>query len=226
MTLTSFAEGVWIDSGPVRIVGTRLTTTMTVLRLGEGKLLLHSPLAMTAERRAEVEALGSVSHVYAPNLFHHLWIGDWATAFPSAQVHAAAGLAKKRPDLRVDRVHGSDAPRAFAGFVGEQPIDGFRLHETALFYRPAQTLLVTDLVHNVGRPQDAWSKVYTKTMGFYDRVALSRALRWTAFSDRAAARRCIDTLLALPFERLVMGHGEPLKEGAREALREAYAWLR
>jgi hypothetical protein len=62
--------------------------------------------------------------------------------------------------------------------------------------------------------------------GFYDRVALSRVIRWTAFTDRKAARRCIDDLLARPFERLVVGHGSPLATGGHDALAAAYAWLR
>jgi hypothetical protein len=82
--LTAFAEGVWHDSGPVRILGTRLTATMTVLALGDGGLLLHSPLPLTAERRAAVEALGPVTHLYAPNTFHHSWLGEWSQAFPDA----------------------------------------------------------------------------------------------------------------------------------------------
>jgi hypothetical protein len=62
-------------------------------------------------------------------------------------------------------------------------------------------------------------------MGFYDRVAVSRMIRWAAFSDRAAARRSLDELLALPFDRLIVGHGAPLAACAREALAAAYAWL-
>jgi hypothetical protein len=225
MALSRFAEGIWIESDPVRIVGTRLTSTMTVLRLANGSLLLHSPIAMTPERRAAVEMLGRVAHLYAPNLFHHLRVGDWAAAFPAARVHAPARLAHKRPDLRIDRVHGASAEPAFANIIEEKAIEGFRLGESALFYRPAGTLVVADLVHNVGRPQDGWTKFYTRTMGFYDRVALSRALRWTAFSDRPAARRSLDELLALPFDRLIVGHGTPLASGGKEALAQAYGWL-
>jgi len=62
-------------------------------------------------------------------------------------------------------------------------------------------------------------------MGFYDRVALSRMIRWASFSDRTAARRSLDELLARPFDRLVVGHGSPLDQGGREALAAAYEWL-
>jgi hypothetical protein len=223
--LTPFDEGVWVDTEPVSIVGMDLTATMTVLRLGAGDLLLYSPISMTPERRAAVEALGTVAHLYAPNLFHHLHIGEWAAAYPSAQVHAPAALAKKRPDLRISRTHGAPPPSDFAGLVDELRIDGFRLQESVLVYRPAGTLLVADLVHNVGRPRGAWTSLYTKAMGFYDRVALSRMIRWTAFSDLPAARRSLDQLSALPFDRLIVGHGAPLQTGAKDAIANAFRWL-
>jgi hypothetical protein len=41
--LIPFAEGVWVDTAPVRFLGMRLTATMTVLRLSDGTLLLYSP---------------------------------------------------------------------------------------------------------------------------------------------------------------------------------------
>jgi hypothetical protein len=62
-------------------------------------------------------------------------------------------------------------------------------------------------------------------MGFYDRVAVSRVIRWTAFPDRAAARRSIEKLLAFPFDNLIVGHGTPLIGGAKEAVKGAYSWL-
>ncbi|MFI5314441.1 MAG: hypothetical protein ACHQ6T_01965 [Myxococcota bacterium] len=225
MGLTPFAEGVWLDAAPVQNLGMRLTTAMGVLRLRDQSLLLYSPVAMTRERRAAVEALGPVGHLYAPNLFHHLWIGEWAAAFPSARVHAPAGLARKRPELRIGRVHGAAPEPAFEGAVEELPIDGFRLRESALLHRPSRTLLVADLVHNIGRPEHRWTALYARAMGFCDRVALSRMIRWTAFSDRAAARRSLDNVLARPFDRLVVGHGAPLSAGARDALAAAYRWL-
>lgn len=69
--------------------------------------------------------VGPVRHLYAPNLFHHSWIGDWARAYPTARVHAPAGVARKRRDLRIDRPHGSSVEPAFDGDVEEVPIAAF-----------------------------------------------------------------------------------------------------
>src|SRR5262245_48319900 len=78
--LVPFADGVWLCAAPVSFIGMRLTSTMVVLRLGDGSLLVDSPVALTPERRAAVEALGPVAHLYAPDLFHHLRLGDWSAA--------------------------------------------------------------------------------------------------------------------------------------------------
>jgi hypothetical protein len=223
--LSAFAEGVWLDSGPVSFLGLRLTATMTVLRVADGGLLVHSPLPLTPDRRAEVESLGRVDHLYAPNTFHHQWLGEWSQAFPAALVHAPAELAVKRKDLRIDRFHDQAAASDFGGTVIEVPIRGFRLRETALVYLPGSTAIVTDLVHNIGRPTHAWTRFYTRLTGFYDRVAISRVIRWTAFHDKNAARHSVDALLDHAFDGLIVGHGAPIPGVGRDALAHATSWL-
>ena len=152
--LVSFAEGVWLGVAPVRFLGMRLTSTMVVLQLADGSLLVDSPVALTPQLRAATEALGRVAHLYAPNLFHHRSIGHWSEAFPAARVHAPEGLARKHRGLRIDRIHGPGAePAPFRGTLDEIPVAGFRLRETALYHRPSGTLVVADVVHNVGRPK-------------------------------------------------------------------------
>ncbi len=74
--LTPFADGVWLATAPVAIFGMQLSTTMSVLRLGDASLLVHSPIPLTPKLRAATEALGSVAHLHAPNTFHHLSLGD------------------------------------------------------------------------------------------------------------------------------------------------------
>jgi hypothetical protein len=220
--LTQLANGVWHEPGAVDILGMPLTSTMTVLRVGDG-LLVHSPIAPTPARLAEVRALGRVEHLYAPNTFHHRWLGDWASAFPEARVHGPAGLLEKRPDLHLGSTAVPDP--ALADELDELEIDGFRLQERVLVHRPSGVIVVADLVHNIGRPDHLWTRVYAGAMGFYGRVALSGMLRLTAFSDRRAARASLDRLLDLPFDRMIVGHGDPVLHDAKPALEAAFAWL-
>jgi hypothetical protein len=222
--LTSLCDGVWCECGPVHFLGLRLTATMTVLRIGDGTLLVHSPLPLSAERRAAVDKLGRVAHLYAPNTFHHQWLGEWIAEFPSARVHAPSELATKRPDLRIDRFHDGSESQEIEG-VHEIPIHGFRLRETVLVHRASGTAIVADLVHNIGRPDHTWTRLYTTAMGFYDRVALSRLLRWTSFDDRQAAGASVDALLDERFDTLIVGHGSPIVADARDILAAATAWL-
>jgi hypothetical protein len=226
--LAPFTPGTWTATDPVRIpyVGARVTATMAVVELPGRKLLLFSPLEMSLERRAAVDALGTVAHLYAPNMFHHLWIGDWATAYPGAVVHAPHALRAKRPELRIDRDHDRNSAGDLSAAFDEVHIEGFMMEETVLVHRPSGTLLVADLVHNVGRPTGLWTRTYARAMGFYDQVALSRAIRWVAFTDRVAARRSIDRLAERDFDRLLVGHGAPISTGARAAVLNAYSWLR
>ena len=202
----------------------RLTATMTAIRLRDRSLLLHSPIAMTKELHEAVQRLGRVAHLFAPNTFHHTWIAEWAAAFPAARVHGPAALGDKRPDLSLDRTFTENEP-AFGDTFDEVPIHGFRLEEAAIVHRPSRTLIVADLVHNIGRPEHWWTKWYAGAMGFYDRVAISRAIRWTAFSNPAAARASLNRLCSIDFTRIVVGHGTPIETDAKAELENAYRWL-
>jgi hypothetical protein len=42
--------------------------------------------------------------------------------------------------------------------------------------------------------------------------------------DRAALRRSLRRVLAWPFERVVVAHGEVCERGGRQELARAYAW--
>jgi hypothetical protein len=78
------ADGVWVADAPFSFFGVRLGTRMTVVRLRDGGLFVHSPVPLTPALRAEVDALGSVRHIVAPNIAHHLYVGEWKEAYPDA----------------------------------------------------------------------------------------------------------------------------------------------
>src|SRR5436305_14558891 len=97
--LAPFADDVWLSAAPVSFMGLRLTATTTIVRFADGGVLVHSPGPLRDSVRERTDALGPVRHLYAPNLFHHRGLNEWAAAYPAARVHAPAGLARKCPGL-------------------------------------------------------------------------------------------------------------------------------
>src|SRR5262249_4529010 len=72
------------------------TTRMTVVRLSNGDLFLHSPIRFDGRLANELLGLGAVRHLISPNQFHYAHIGEWAKAFPSA-VSWASPRVRERP---------------------------------------------------------------------------------------------------------------------------------
>lgn len=106
------AEGVCIVDGPVirfGYLGLRFPfpTRMTVVRLTDGGLWVHSPTELSSSLKSEINSLGSVKYLIASNRIHYWWLGDWAEAFPGAATYAAPGVRKQARSK--DRFAGYDA---------------------------------------------------------------------------------------------------------------------
>lgn len=103
-TPKAVAPDVWIVDGPeIRFgpPGLKLPfpTRMTVVRLPDDGLWLHSPTPPTARLLESLQALGEVRFLVAPNTLHYWWLPDWAARFPDAGRYGAPGLrrAARRP---------------------------------------------------------------------------------------------------------------------------------
>ncbi|QSQ22605.1 DUF4336 domain-containing protein [Pyxidicoccus parkwayensis] len=198
---------------------------MTVIRLPDGGLWVHSPVRFSPEVRAEVDALGPVRFLVAPNLFHHLAVQDWAAAYPDAKVAAPAALRRKRPDLRIDLELG-DAPDAgWAGVIDQAFIRGMpKVDEVLFFHRPSRTALVTDLAFNFHRADSWLLRAYLKLSGGWQRLATTLTAR-ALMKDKAAVRASLDKVLAWDVERVVVCHGDVVEQGGKKALVDGFARL-
>jgi hypothetical protein len=214
-------EGLYAVHAPHRFYGLHLGTRMTVLRLADGSVWLHSPIALEPMLKAEIDALGEVAHIVCPNLYHHSYARPWAEAYPKARVHGPAGLAGKRPDLRIDAELG---PVAWGDDLVPLKIAGSMLRETVFLHPRTQTLISSDLTENFDTSPHWPTRMYLKASGIHGRVGWSRALR-LLYTNRKRARASIDQLLEHRFERVVLAHGQILASGGHEAVRETFHFL-
>lgn len=91
--LKQFGHEIWTAEGSdvAAMLGFHYPTRMVVIRLASD-LFVWSSIALSDGLRAEVDALGVVRYLIAPNSLHHMLIADWKRAYPTAQVYAAPGL--------------------------------------------------------------------------------------------------------------------------------------
>ena len=112
--MREIADSLWVAEQPLRFAGIEVGARMTIVRLEDSSLAIHSPISLTEPLRAELDAAGSVRYLIAPNRFHHLFATDYAAAYPESTLYAAPGVAEKRPDLGVAGVLPEDAPGSWA----------------------------------------------------------------------------------------------------------------
>ena len=223
--LNAIAPDLWTAEDALRFFGLEIGVRMTVVRLEDGSLLLHSPIRPLPELVRAVEALGPVSTLVAPNCFHHLFIGDWTAPFPDAALVAAPGLDQKRPDLPI-RALLSDAPEpAWKGALDQIVMGGVPALNEVVFFHPAtSTLIGTDLAFNIGPRQPVLTRLAFRALGSYGTLTPSLAERLFV-RDRAACRASLERILEWPFERAIVAHGDVCEQGAKEQLRRGYGWL-
>jgi diadenosine tetraphosphate (Ap4A) HIT family hydrolase len=152
--LKPIAAGVWIVDGPeiqFSYLGLKFPfpTRMTLIRLPDGGLWVHSPTSLTDALAGQVLQAGPVQFLIAPNTLHYWWIPDWKMRFPDALVYAAPRLERsaKRPPP-VDQVLDSVPPPAWAGIIDQAVVRGDMLTEVAFMHYPSRTLVLTDLIEN------------------------------------------------------------------------------
>ena len=71
-----FKNTIYIDEIPLRFFGMQLGTRMTIIRLKNGKLFLHSPTKLSPKLIEKINNLGKVAFIVAPNKLHHLFLAS------------------------------------------------------------------------------------------------------------------------------------------------------
>jgi len=223
--LRKLADDLWVADRPQAFYGLPVGTRMTIIRLADGRLLLHSPVMLDTGLRAELDALGPVAFAVAPNRVHHLYAGDVATAYPGTRLWIGPGLERKRPDLVFEAILGDEAPEPWRGQVDQVFFRGRPYeNEVTFFHRASRTLILCDLAFNFGPRTATPTKLLMKLIRSYGHLGPSTLDPWL-IRDRAAARESLECILAWDFDRIIVAHSDVLESGGHDILRRGYAWL-
>jgi hypothetical protein len=225
--LNSVAPDLWTADRPFKLplilgdIGCR----MTIVRLADSGLFLHSPVPLDAQMRAAIDEIGPVRAIVAPSKAHHLFVGDYVKAYPAARLYAAPGLAEKRKDLNFASILANDADPEWEGQIAQHLFLGAaRLNEVVFFHPASRTVIFTDLVFNMPAQNRPRPRVFNWLTGAVGHFGPHRLIR-RMISDRAAARASVEKILEWDFDRVIVSHGDILDSGGRAQVREAFSYL-
>jgi len=221
--LTQLAPDLWVATRPLPLPVGDIGTRMTVIRLPDGGLFLHSPVQLDAETRQALDAIGPVRCVVAPSKVHYFFVAAYGSAYPNARLFAAPGLAEKRPELRFDAVLDDTPPVEWRGAIDQHLFGGATaINEVVFFHSASRTLVLTDLAFNMTTAPPGRARLFCWLVGATGHFGPHRIVR-AAIRDRRAARASVQHILAWDFDRIVVTHGDVLERGGRQQFEQAFA---
>ena len=224
---------IWIvDGRPLRTLGLAIPVRMTVVRLASGAIWLHSPTAHSPELQRQIEALGPIRALVAPNIGHWMFLKDWQRACGKARTFAVPMLRRrptvKRSGVVVDEVLGDTAPREWAEDIGQCLVrGGLGISEAAFFHRPSRTLILADLVQNFEPEKTAgaaWAALTVAGSMAPDGKAPIH-LRFVMRLKRDRARQAASRMIEWAPERVIFAHGRWFDRNGSAELRRSLRWL-
>lgn len=223
--LRSLAPNLWVADRPLKLAIGNVGARMTVIRLADGSLFVHSPVRLDEDTRRALDSCGSVRCIVAPSKIHHFFVGDYIDAYPAARFYGAPGLAAKRRDLRFDATLSDEAAPEWLGEVESHLFCGAPYLNEVVFFHPAtRTLILTDVAFNVATHKTAGARLFYWLVGAAGRFGPHRVVRLT-IRDRRAARASIDRILGWNFDRVIVAHGDILETSGRDRVAAAFAYL-
>jgi hypothetical protein len=228
MQLEPIGKDIWIvDGGEIRFMGLRLGTRSTIIRLTDGMVWVHSPVQFSSALAEEIDAIGSVQYLIAPNLYHHLFLKQWQEHYPDAQIIGPQGLAEKRPDIAFSGVLADPESDPWRADIERVIFTGGRaFDEQAFFHRASSTAILTDLIVNLRlENQSPLGRLIARIEGVAYPFGRTPLLYRLGMRNRVEGAQAVRAMLAWEPRQAVISHGEWFREGATEELRRRFNWL-
>jgi hypothetical protein len=218
--MEQLARNLWIKHYPFNMLGGHQGRVVTVMRLASGKLIIHSTAPFGPADVAEISELGTPGWLVDAMLNHDTYASDGRAAFPDLPYLVPAGFP--HPDkLRAQPL--LPAPAEWAQEVEVLLIDGMpAAREHVFLHKPSRTIIVADLVFNF-EPVSGWTSFFRRTLMGVKEHPDSARLYPLLIKDRPAYNRSVSELLSRDFDRIVVGHCEPVRSNGKELLRQALA---
>lgn len=220
--LLEIAPQLWHRTGEWQ--ESTLKRRMTVIRLtSTGELLIINPFELKPTDLKELETLGPVRFIIAPNSLH----GDQAPwfykKFPEAELFAPTPLLARWRKEGIDvQPLASLTNELLHGEVTPIELHGTRMHEWCFIHHQTETLITTDIVFNMKGKFTGIERILMSWNRIHNHIGPSRFLKWFFINNRELFYTSLQEVFRHPFERIIMNHGDILEPGSKHELRQEF----
>jgi len=219
--MQKLADNIWLLSFPLKILGVDIRRNVTVMRLGSGKLVIHSTAGFSGDDVRSIRGLGEPGWLVEGMIDHDTFSAEGRRAFPGIPFLAPEGFGE-RVGFEVGTL--DEPPAGWLPEVEVIRIDGApKMAESVLFHHPSDTLIVSDLLFHFPEIKSLWAKMLLiPALGWHPAPGFSKRVKM-AIEDKQAFRKSVGKIMALPIQRIVPGHGVVLENDAKARAGRVFA---
>lgn len=205
--------------------------------------------------KAKLTALGgTVKYIVATDIEHHIFISEWATAYPDAKIIGPEGLPEKRAKAsETDPKIGKEVfavvfnakdklttkvDEEFDRDFAYEYVDAHANKELVFLYRPDKVLIEADFIFNLPADEQ-YSKCpeAEKKAGFPGKLFMAmqttkgeakgmKRFMWYVVSskNRAGFNESVARIDAWDFETIIPCHGETIVGTGKDVFRKVFEW--
>jgi hypothetical protein len=219
MEWREIAQDIAVLQYPLRAFGIDFRRCVTLLRLADGRVVIHSSAPFTAKDVAAIRRFGVPSWLVEATLMHDTFARPVSAVFPELPYLAPDGFARFSgvPTLPLH-----PAPPDWAGEIEVLKVDGLRkINEHAFFHLASRTLVLADLLFHFPADSRGWPQFFARHIMRLPRLSGISAFFRLMIRDRAAFALSMKKMLDWDFEQIVVGHSEPIQNDAKRIFAQA-----
>lgn len=203
-----------------------LKRVMTVVKLSDDRLLVHSGFALEAAAMQAIDAWGRVGFIVAPGRGHRSGAPFFKQRYPEAKVLCPPAARKKVNELvPVDGGYADFPPDPR---VTLELLDGTAEQEGVLIVRDeaGTTLVFNDCIFNMPHGTGFFGLLFRYVTGSSGGPLISKVSRLVLIKDRRAFAAHLERLAAIPdLRRVIVSHHLPIDHAPSDVLRSLAASL-
>lgn len=237
-TLKPISKNIWIADWDIVkmwffLFKAPFSTRMTIIKLNDGSLWIHSPIAPNKNLLKEIDLLGKVRYLVSPNKIHYVHISAWKKIYPDAIAFASPWVEKRAKSQKIevnfDKNLEEKAPIYWESEIEQIFFKWSRfMQEVDFFHKESRTLILTDMIENfeVDKMDSCFLKILMKLAWNADPNGKTPLdFRMTFLWNKKLARESFEKIIAWKPEKVILAHWRCYLENAGKELKRAFSWL-